>query len=60
MIELNAINPQVASRMMGAFTQWRRYDEGRQRLMKGQVNRILLTENLSMDVYEIARKTIDH
>ena len=59
-IELNAINPQVASRMMGAFTQWSRYDQGRQRLMKRQVNRILLTENLSMDVYEIARKTIDH
>ncbi len=59
-IELNAINPQVASRMMGAFTQWSRYDQGRQRLMKRQVKRILLTENLSMDVYEIARKTIDH
>jgi hypothetical protein len=24
------------------------------------VNRILSTENLSTDVYEIARKTIDH
>ncbi len=59
-IELNAINPQVASRMMGAFTQWRRYDEDRQQLIKGQVNRILSTENLSTDVYEIARKTIDH
>ncbi len=59
-IQLNGINPQVASRMMSAFTQWRRYDEQRQELMKNQLNRILNVENLSKDVYEIAKKSIDH
>lgn len=59
-IDLNAINPQVASRMMAAFTQWRRFDHHRQKLMRGEIERIIGVENLSKDVYEIARKTLDN
>ena len=36
-IALNTLNPQIASRMVGALTSWRRYDEGRQALMKAQL-----------------------
>ncbi len=58
-IALNTINPQVASRMLGAFTQWRRYNEHRQNIMKAQLKRIISSENMSKDVYEIANKSLE-
>lgn len=57
-IELNILNPQIASRMVGALTGWRRYDEGRQALMKTQLERIMNTEAISKDVYEVASKSL--
>ncbi len=57
-IELNAINPQVAARMVGVFIRWRQYDKNRRVLMKNEIQRILNTENLSTDVYEIASKSV--
>ena len=57
-IALNSINPQVASRMINALTQWRRFDEQRQQLMKAQLERIIKTENISKDVYELASKSL--
>ncbi|MCK9620889.1 MAG: aminopeptidase N [Methylobacter sp.] len=57
-IALNTLNPQVASRMVGALTTWRRYDESRQALMKAQLERIISTEAISKDVYEVASKSL--
>lgn len=57
-IILNAINPQIASRMVGALTHWRRYDTGRQILMKQQLERIMQTMGISRDVYEVASKSL--
>ena len=57
-IILNAGNPQIASRMLGALTHWRRYDEGRQRLMREQLQRIATSEGISKDVYEVATKSL--
>ncbi|MEX0942455.1 MAG: aminopeptidase N [Pseudomonadales bacterium] len=57
-IELNAINPQVASRMLSPLTRWKKFDESRQRLMKAELERILAQEDLSPDVYEIASRSI--
>ncbi len=57
-IALNAINPQVASRMLGALTSWARYDEKRQALMKAQLERIMATEHISKDVFEVASKSL--
>ncbi|MGZ8239066.1 MAG: aminopeptidase N, partial [Methylobacter sp.] len=57
-IALNTLNPQVASRMVGALTAWRRYDESRQALMKAQLERIISTEAISKDVYEVASKSL--
>ena len=59
-IALNTLNPQIASRMVGALTAWRRYDEGRQALMKAQLERIMTTEAISKDVYEVASKSLAH
>jgi len=57
-IALNSLNPQVASRMVTALTQWRRYDEARQALMCGQLQRIADTQGISRDVYEVATKSL--
>ncbi len=57
-IALNALNPQVAARLIAALTQWRRYDTERQQLMTAQLQRIMQTENISRDVYEVASKSL--
>lgn len=56
--ELDPLNPQVAARLVGAFGQWRRYDDHRQTRMKAALEQIVSTEGLSSDVYEIASKTL--
>jgi aminopeptidase N len=58
-IELDPLNPQIASRLLFAMTRWRRYDETRQRLMRGQLERILDVEGLSNDVYEVVSKSLE-
>lgn len=57
-IALNALNPQVASRMLGALTQWMRYDSARQTLMRSQLQRIVETAGMSKDVFEVATKSL--
>jgi aminopeptidase N len=57
-IALNTLNPQVASRMVGALTSWRRFDDSRRALMTTQLERIVNTENISKDVYEVASKSL--
>jgi aminopeptidase N len=53
---LDKLNPQVASRQLGAFNSWRRYDEQRQTLMKQALSDIANTEGLSPDVFEVVTK----
>ena len=57
-LRLNALNPQIASRMVAGLAQWRRYDLERQALMKQALQQIIDIENLSKDVYEIASKSL--
>ena len=55
---LDPINPQVAARLVAAFSLWRRYDPPRQALMREQLQRILAIPELSRDVYEIVSKSL--
>ncbi len=57
-IALNGINPQVASRMVSGLTQWRRFDKNRQQLMKSALEKVIKTANISIDVYEVANKSL--
>ncbi len=57
-IALNRLNPQMAARMTGALTQWRRFDQNRQLLMKAQLQRIMNNPDISRDVYEVASKSL--
>ena len=56
--QLNAINPQIAARLLTPLTRWRRFDTARQSLMQAALRRILATDDLSRDVFEIASKTL--
>ncbi|XP_045820929.1 puromycin-sensitive aminopeptidase isoform X3 [Trifolium pratense] len=57
-LQLDKINPQVASRMVSAFSRWKRYDETRQKLAKAQLEKIMSTNGLSENVFEIASKSL--
>jgi len=55
---LDAINPQTAARMAAAFETWRRYDAGRQRLMRGELETIAAGPGLSANLYEMVSKML--
>ena len=57
-IELDGLNPQIASRMAKVFTRWKRYDEGRQGQMKAALERIKAHSGLSPDVFEIVERSL--
>lgn len=57
-IALDRINPQLTARLLAPLSHWRRYDESRRRLMKQQLERIIGTEAISKDVYEVATKSL--
>ena len=56
-LTLDKLNPQVASRAVTPFSQWRRYGEQRQALMQRELDRIIGTEGLSRDVHEVVAKS---
>jgi aminopeptidase N len=55
---LDTLNPQVAARMAGAFENWRRYDETRQKLMKAELEAALKLPNVSANMFEVASKML--
>ncbi|ERH49316.1 aminopeptidase N [Ectopseudomonas chengduensis] len=57
-ITLNALNPQIASRLLAPLTRWRKYGSSRQALMKAELERILASGELSSDVYEVVSKSL--
>ncbi|TRO83200.1 aminopeptidase N [Trichloromonas acetexigens] len=57
-LAIDPFNPQVAARLLGALSRWRRYDGARQGLMRKELERILAAEGLSPDCYEIAAKSL--
>ncbi|MFO7594253.1 MAG: aminopeptidase N [Pseudomonadota bacterium] len=58
-MQLDALNPQVAARLLTPLTQWRRYDAARQERMRAQLQRILDCGKCSKDVYEVVSKSLD-
>ncbi len=57
-LQLDPINPQIAARLTTQLGRWRRYDDGRAALMRGELQRILAADGLSPDVFEIASKAL--
>ena len=58
-LELDPLNPQVASRMLRLMARWRRYDTSRQALMQAQLRRVRDAAQVSKDLYEIAAKSLE-
>ena len=58
-LKLDPMNPQVAARLMGPFSRLRRYDSGRQELMRAELKRIAAQPGLSPDVFEVATKSLE-
>lgn len=57
-LELNRINPQIASRQLTPMRDWRRYEPELASLMKSQLERIASVKELSADVYEVVTKSL--
>ncbi len=57
-IALDPKNPQTAAKMIPPLGRWKRFDEGRQALMRAELERILAQRGLSRDVTEQASKSL--
>jgi aminopeptidase N len=57
-IEADAINPQVAARLVPPLGRWRRFVAPYADLMRGELERIVGTPGLSKDVFEQASKSL--
>ena len=58
LIALDPINPQTAAKLIPPLGRWRRFDEGRQALMKAELERIVAQPGLSKDMFEQASKSL--
>ena len=57
-IELDALNPQIASRLLGPLTKWKRIGQPNGAQMKQALEKIASRSNLSKDVYEVVTKSL--
>jgi aminopeptidase N len=57
-ITLDAKNPQIAARLCTVLGSWRRFDKGRQDLMRENLEQIMAVESLSHNTYEMASKAL--
>jgi aminopeptidase N len=56
-LTIDGFNPMLAARLAQALARWRRYEPGRQALMRAQLER-LAGANLSKDLYEVVSKAL--
>lgn len=57
-LKIDAINPQLAARLVEPLIHWKKFSQHAQALMKAQLERILATKPLSNDVYEVVSKSL--
>jgi aminopeptidase N len=57
-LALDAINPQLAAAIAGAFNLWKRFPEPRRGLMQAALQRIATTPGISPDVTEVVTRTL--
>ena len=58
-LALDALNPQIAARLLQSLSRWRRFDPARQKIMHAQLEHIVAHKGLSKDVYEIASRSLE-
>jgi len=57
-IQLNALNPQVAARLVTALTKWKKFPEPNRQLMRDALQLIASEQNLVKDLREIVSKSL--
>lgn len=57
-LRIDPLNPQVAAALIKVFCHWEKYAEPRRTLMQAQLKRVVETQGISRDVYEIASKSL--
>jgi aminopeptidase N len=58
LIELNEVNPQVASRLITPLIQFKRLDEGRKALIRAELLRLFNLDGLARDLFEKVSKAL--
>jgi aminopeptidase N len=58
LIRLDPLNPQTAARVSTAYETWRRYDAGRQGMVRAELARIRATPGLSRDLAEMTQRML--
>ncbi|MFY0618710.1 aminopeptidase N [Shimia sp.] len=59
LIRLDPVNPQTTARMCAAFQTWKRYDQTRQTMIQGQLERIASQNGLSRDTTEMVTRILE-
>jgi len=57
-IKLDALNPQIAARLVAPLSKWKRYVAAQGEMMKAELQSIMAQKDLSKDVYEIVSKSL--
>jgi aminopeptidase N len=57
-LEMDARNPQVAARLLGAFRSWRSLEPGRRAAAEVALNRVAEKASLSADVRDIVQRSL--
>ncbi|MCP5135594.1 MAG: aminopeptidase N [Gammaproteobacteria bacterium] len=57
-LQIDMKNPQIAARLLGNLAHWRRFDDDRKSLMRAELERIVVHNNLSRDCFEVASKSL--
>ena len=55
---LNKLNPQIASRLLGPLSKWKKYNDQSAVQMKSALERIMAEPDLSKDVFEVVSKSL--
>jgi aminopeptidase N len=58
-LEIDAFNPQVAARLLGAFRSWKALESGRRKLARQTLQNVKKSRDLSRDTYEIVSKMLE-
>ncbi len=57
-LTLDAMNPQIAARLLTPLTRWRKYPQARAGAMRAALEQVLAVPELSKDSFEIASKAL--
>lgn len=57
-LKLDKLNGQLSARLVSCLTRWRRYEPGRSKLMRAELERIAQAQSLSSNLYEVVSKSL--